>query len=643
MATNIYQLTSENEFICNRLRINDNSTYFSPEAADLGFMFFYRLNGGQWIAGGFSISMASVTSVAVINNLAETDLVEYEGYWVHMWSAGSYTENDIVVHGSLIYACIALSTVEEPSPTATDWVVAISYSSRSYYVTNILDEKNLAGVYDDSHQNSCTFPFYAQRECGCYEVDLIDYMTEENYEDGEGTIINWNWAVALITTSGTVYPIQFIDRNGGVESSTIVEFCVPEEFNGEGTIRTIYTQAETLAACDFTDFEDPFFNQEFDFVCLNINFGLDVTGDCTSVIVSDITDWSTSSLEREDVGIALFSSVDGITWNGDLSNPGNNTTQSVWYVDAQNQSSLYINSFFVPVWEAGTYIPYSIVYYLGVFYFNASGSSTTGEPGVSIDWTELTANDYGIFYNSIFNIGLDYWMYSTSINLDCDLTQIWKQECYHYRVIPNLQDIEIEIEGETYNRNWEVSLYDVTGQNLLGCWVIDRNAGEDYADIVTPEEDGVYVVYIRYQAGVPSKTCTYLEDDLDIVHTYPIYEICDLQNCYMRIVEDLLCNEIDPCCETCDEDVLRQMELQRLELNKMIALYFTLLSLLNMERVNYLGVNVLFDSNKSPVDMDRYKLIMKIKDVITKIGEVVGRCGDCNGTQQDFESPCKDC
>jgi len=637
--TNNYDVIASNTFICWGLAINDNSTYSTLPLSQLAVMWFYRINGGLWAAGGYSINSFVFPQ---LSGLEETDYIEYEFYWITEWTSGTYNQNDIVYYNGAIWACTTATTTDIPA-VGSDWVFAYSYTSRSYYVANIAGLGNLDGWYRGDYQNVCTSPFYGERECGCYRVDLADYMTEESYLDLEGVEVNWNWAVAIITTSGTIYPLQFIDRNGGSSSSTVVEFCVPEEFNGEGSIRTIYTKEEYLEACYFDDDENPFFIQEFDFTCLNISFDLDVTGDCTSVIVKDTTDWESSSLEREDVGIALFSSTDNISWLGDLTNPGDNNNQSEWFVDALNQNTLYITSFYVPVWQAGLYLPHAIVYRLGVFYYNSSVGSTAGEPGISLDWTILTESDFGIFYNSVFNLGLEYWMYSTQVQLDCDLTQIWKQECYHYRVIPNLEDITIEIEGKTYLRNWEVSLYDVTGQTLLGCWVIDRNAGETYADIITPEEDGIYVVYIRYQAGPPSSSCTNLEDDIQIVHTYPIYEICDLQNCYMNLVNNLLCNEIDPCCETCDEDVLRQMDLQRMELNKMIALYFTLISMLNLERVNYLGVNVLFDINRTPVDMDRYNLIMKINDVITKLGEVVGRCGDCNGTEEDFSSPCKDC
>ena len=638
MAANIYDLTPSNHFICWKLNVLDTSTYSSPALADMSLAMFYNIDGGLY-SGEYAITPSQPPDINT-TELTETSTINYVFHWVVEWTATTFNVNDIVFYLNKMWYASTPTIAGETPGTDPKWVeVNPNDAGKGTFDS----ANNLIETIAEVWINACTWPLYVEQECSCWRVELTDYMTDETYEDSSGVFVNWNWAVAVINGS-TITPIQFVDRNGGTPSATLVEFCLPESYEGEGTIRTIYTQEQTIDACDFTANEFPYFEQIVDSDYAVVNFSLQAAGDCTSVVVTDNTDWSASTLDRDEVGIALFSSQDGLNWTGDLTNPGSNTVPAVWYVDAQNQNSLYITSFFVPVWSAGTYVAGSIVLHLGTFYFNGTGASTTGIPGTSTDWDVLTVNDYGTFYNSVFNMGLDYWMYNTQIALDCDLTQIWKLSCYNYRIVPNMEDITIVQGGVTYNRNWEVTLYDYTGQTALGCWVIDRNAGDTYVDITTPELDGVYIVTIRYQAGaIDGNTCNNVEDDLQIAYSYPIYEICSLNKCYMSLVQSILCNEMDPCCETCDEDVIRAMELQRLEINKMVMLYFTLLAYLNLERVNYLGVDTFYDFNGNPVNMDRYNLVMQIKDIITKIGEVVGRCGDCNGTQQDTPNPCKDC
>ena len=143
----------------------------------------------------------------------------------------------------------------------------------------------------------------------------------------------------------------------------------------------------------------------------------------------------------------------------------------------------------------------------------------------------------------------------------------------------------------------------------------------------TLPEDGIYLIEFTTSSG-----------DTDKVYTYVLYEFCDLENCVVKSVQKILCDdEEDPCCNKCDEDAIAERRLFRHELNKIIAVYGYYLGKVFADQISYLGV---FTS-----DASRAAKLSELDTMMDKITTITQRCGsvDCGNSITDGTNDCGTC
>ena len=326
---------------------------------------------------------------------------------------------------------------------------------------------------------------------------------------------------------------------------------------------------------------------------------------CGYIHVVDVSTYPISGETILTTARALFYSTDNFTTvlGGDLNNPGDNTTVPEWLFSVNNGNTYTVRAFLVNKYddtEAFNYIANDICYYNGDFYINSSGGpiNSIGVAFVPGDWTVLTVVDYSDFENA-FVIGTEDYGYSEDNEIiNFSNYKIVKDSCYNYTITDN------------------------SGRNVaVLCTIMDYSLTTSYASFYIPAGgsgtidletlglyDGVYVLSLS-QLGYDTE---YLI----------IYEFCKLQSCYDKLIKFILCNnDEDPCCTKCDEDDERKKVMYRDELNKLLALYLTLLSMIHVQEMQYLR-------NYTEI-YDRREKLGEVMDLITKILDIVNRCGAC--------------
>jgi hypothetical protein len=139
---------------------------------------------------------------------------------------------------------------------------------------------------------------------------------------------------------------------------------------------------------------------------------------------------------------------------------------------------------------------------------------------------------------------------------------------------------------------------------------------------------GMYKASIKYDE--PSFT--------DTITEYLPY-MCTVQACMLKLVTDVLCiAEADPCCKECNNEALKKNEADRLELNKLMALYSVYVSHFSaIEQFSFIDFNLPTDQEEAAF-IDLAKLISKISDLTNRCSSLICienqitviNCG-CNG------------
>ncbi len=379
-------------------------------------------------------------------------------------------------------------------------------------------------------------------------------------------------------------------------------------------------------------------------------FEIEIGPGCDYISLRDITPWPVmgGTWNREDSGIAVWYNYNG-SWFYDVNNFGTNATPGEWLLPITGNGIYTIYSFVLPKWKAFmTHHINTIVYYNGAFYLaNAPHGAGETAPDVHAGWQLLTAADFQLFYNYWHGTDIDFYygLYQTQVSITCvtdpgdnpvvpDIPII-NSACHQFTVLNPFND---------NTQNVAVKLYPLDMSEVIDCQIIDVINGESSVGITTAT-DGVYVVQIGYQ-DPDTNTCE-IDYDQEYVE-YPIYDFCNALTCYNALGQMLLCNELDPCCRNCDPEFIEKKLIYREELNKMIALMFELYALLNIENLDFVGYNLVFqqisENIYQPFSIDRNMIIGQISDIIAKLAEVSGRCGDCNGPRTDqSKKPCENC
>jgi len=326
---------------------------------------------------------------------------------------------------------------------------------------------------------------------------------------------------------------------------------------------------------------------------------------CGYIHIADATVYSSAFPDREeDYARAWWVFEDGAFYDANLSN------ENDWDVSVSNNHTYTIYGFLVAVWIAGTYADGCIVYYGGSFYVNDTGAPIgPGEiPGVSGNgWTVLTdtSGDFNDFYNS----GCVQMEDATEI-IDCPDYTLQKQSCYVHRLCDNSGSALIK----------QVTIMDYEG-TVIDTVYIDPATATCYDIDITASGDGVYPIQIQTGNMISGE---FVSDGTDSSWMV-IYEYCAYENCTWFTIDKILCSS-DPCaeiCDPCNPNTVNQQTKDRQTLNQLIATFGSVMAMIHVERIRYLGI---FDWNTS-----RSTYVTKIGMMLRKVKELAVRCGLCYG------------
>lgn len=399
-------------------------------------------------------------------------------------------------------------------------------------------------------------------------------------------------------------------------------------------------------------------NQALQFIVIESNT-------CDSITVHEQILWDNINppTHRDEIGLALFyrnisSGISGC----DLSNPGNNTTNAEWVIPIESAGQYEIFMFAVHRWiDMGSVWPlYSIVYHNGFFWI-CMDPNIDREPGTNINiWRKATCDDFIMFNNYCMGAShnikfLLNEFFSSIYNSECVSARVLNVGCNRYQV----QDIAApEIQEQpnfmlpTLVKVWNLAMT----EEIIDCIYIDRMAGETLANVQLPDDDGVYVIEVGYGSytnviwdeNTPPNMISYtivrdcaFNADLP-TNQYVAYGICNIESCWKKLYDKMMCKPVDVCCDSCDPEVKEEMENFRYTLNMMNALWFNLMAYIELEQGIYMHLYNLYTINGVVSDPVRMSFLQHIADIIEKIAEITERCGDCNGAFSN-ETGCTEC
>jgi len=272
------------------------------------------------------------------------------------------------------------------------------------------------------------------------------------------------------------------------------------------------------------------------------------------------------------------------------------------------------------VGDAYSYLINHIIFNEGSFYSSKQthpGDTADSEPGVGASWTSYwnllecasraKFNDYyavGTTRAGIQSSGVSVTLRSAGQDYSVTMAT-----CYNYTVT-NLNTTEYD--------GLRIRIYNFATGTLITTILTD-----DVATSVNLEAlgytEGIYIFDITGFSGTVASYS--LSKDQE---QYVVYELCSFHACAKTLINSILCREINTCCEPCDTATLKLQETRRVELNKLLGLYMTMMAYINMEQVEYFGIFAM--------DKDREVYISRINDVLTMLSTITVRCGVCTET-----------
>lgn len=359
-----------------------------------------------------------------------------------------------------------------------------------------------------------------------------------------------------------------------------------------------------------------------------------VCNDCNVTIVDNTTypiyiPPSIIGQQRDYYGIAIFGSNDGFNTsvNQDLTSP----TPGLWNPSVTGGGIWYFKAYIVSKWIiSATYVQYDICFYNGEFYYvNDAGGVSPSEavPSVNTKWTSMTSGtasaNYALF-DAAEVVGHRIGHTFVSVSVNCADITVTRTDCYDY---------------DLCNTTASTQYFSIT----------DLAETIDTDVVVGSEATAVYDSGVLIGYSLPANTCVsitlpssgvflvnYGSASDNLLYQKVIFELCPYWDCYFTLINNVLCADFDPCCQDCDNTSKQQNQIFRLELNKMEGLMFTLQAKVSYDQLVY--------RNVIAVSEERSNLLTEIESIISKLDDIIVRCGLCNGAQStEVSNPCTNC
>ncbi|MFA7683173.1 MAG: hypothetical protein WCX94_03465 [Candidatus Dojkabacteria bacterium] len=184
-----------------------------------------------------------------------------------------------------------------------------------------------------------------------------------------------------------------------------------------------------------------------------------------------------------------------------------------------------------------------------------------------------------------------------------------KYSCNKYRI--DLSTLIFSEIGNNSNTFMSISsVEDYTTTNLGKLTYIkpidlDSNGYYDFEI----ENDGVYIITIIHNGN------RLYEDYLFIS--------CGVETCIESLMDSIYCNDLD-CCKECNEDMIKDINFKRNELNKLMLFLNVISNTINYAKIAYTGTISL--------DSELHSNMEKAAQWWTRVEEIISRCGTCNDT-----------
>jgi len=211
---------------------------------------------------------------------------------------------------------------------------------------------------------------------------------------------------------------------------------------------------------------------------------------------------------------------------------------------------------------------------------------------------------------------------------DLDTTPFEKIACGTHRI--NLSNLAFEITSlpafpkplissnvRLYITPFDDYVSQLEGSDLIEIFATDL---DEYGYYEFTKDDGVYIVSITYNE----------------VLLYQDYIFCDcaLMNCYDSLLQQIYCNDVD-CCTGCSDDVKRQVEFRRNELNKLEAFVDVIGGIISSVKVRYTGSVIL--------DSEIHQMVEQANTFWGYVEEIISRCGTCGENVTINTGGCTQC
>ena len=335
---------------------------------------------------------------------------------------------------------------------------------------------------------------------------------------------------------------------------------------------------------------------------------------CGVIRVLDLTAWTGIAPDkRSDYGLALF--VSSGPWGGplvddptlaDITSPGDDTLAAEWEIISENLKQYEVKVYMVPVYdESETYnaTDNDLTFINGVFY-QADAAGITGAFDSS-KWVALDNTSKAAFATAVADSNSNVYQMvdSAEMRTVCSPLSLVKTACRAY----NLVGDGLDFDGATITVTSIETGLDIIEETISG-------STSEYAIALTA--DGVYKVVLETSDGV--------------LYELPIYEWCGMRSCLEGLIRSVLCQCDDICADTgCDDS---QINTYRVEINRIISLYYPLMGMIKADLNQYYGFFV--------IDETREEFMSQVSDMIARLKIVVDRCGICSDEATTSTTDC---
>lgn len=332
--------------------------------------------------------------------------------------------------------------------------------------------------------------------------------------------------------------------------------------------------------------------------------------------VTDITSYDTD--ERIEYGFAVFITKDGSVVDGSLTD----YTFETWSFEISSAGQYLSKVYAIPIYDSAfSYNTGEIVIAPPTVATTVGGETNWGFYRSQQDghdghnpadddgtyWVQITTVDDTTkgYFDALVSRSTYNPMPEESSHDAEDLDYvITKQSCNVYEINNASSTVYFDI--------YEFTDYINDGEALNTSRLTLTGSADTTLDLTDYDvTDGVYVLVLFADA-------TTLEEDGYLV----IYEYCEAKACFKSLIENILCCDDGECStSSCNGTAEYEMDQKCKEALRLVALFQQFLGYVFSERTKYIYMTSLED--------DRRDLINSADNIMTKLKELVERCGEC--------------